>query len=124
MMLSRRNLLAGLAALPLAPGAGWGQGPDRRPPARPALSAGRIVASAGLPGTVAFALLDDPTRPLADAAQVAAPMMPASTLKAVTALYALSRLGLCSDRVRLPLVGLTDATKAQIDAAMEHAGLI
>lgn len=38
--------------------------------------------------------------------------------------YALSRLGLCSDRVRLPLVGLTDATKAQIDAAMEHAGLI
>ena len=93
MMLSRRNLLAGLAALPLAPGAGWGQGPDRRPPARPALSAGRIVASAGLPGTVAFALLDDPTRPLADAAQAAAPMMPASTLKAVTALYALSRLG-------------------------------
>ena len=77
MMLSRRNLLAGLAALPLARGAGWGQGPDRRPPARPALSAGRIVASAGLPGTVAFALLDDPTRPLADAAQVAAPMMPA-----------------------------------------------
>ncbi|ATQ54667.1 4-hydroxy-tetrahydrodipicolinate synthase [Paracoccus yeei] len=38
--------------------------------------------------------------------------------------YALSRLGLCSDRVRLPLVGLTDATKAQIDAAMEHAGLL
>ena len=38
--------------------------------------------------------------------------------------YAMSRLGLCSDRVRLPLVGLTDATKAAIDAAMKHAGLI
>lgn len=38
--------------------------------------------------------------------------------------YAMSRLGLCSDRVRLPLVGLTDATKARIDAAMTHAGLI
>ena len=38
--------------------------------------------------------------------------------------YALSRLGLCSDRVRLPLVGLTAATRAAIDAAMAHAGLI
>ena len=38
--------------------------------------------------------------------------------------YAMSRLGLCSDRVRLPLVGLTEATKAAIDAAMKHAGLI
>lgn len=38
--------------------------------------------------------------------------------------YAMSRLGLCSDRVRLPLVELTAATKAQIDAAMAHAGLI
>lgn len=38
--------------------------------------------------------------------------------------YAMSRLGLCTDRVRLPLVGLTDATKARIDAAMAHAGLI
>ncbi len=38
--------------------------------------------------------------------------------------YAMSRLGLCSDRVRLPLVGLTDATKSAIDAAMRHAGLI
>lgn len=38
--------------------------------------------------------------------------------------YALSRLGMCGERVRLPLVGLTDATKARIDAAMAHAGLI
>lgn len=38
--------------------------------------------------------------------------------------YAMSRLGLCSERVRLPLVGLTDATKTAIDKAMAHAGLI
>jgi 4-hydroxy-tetrahydrodipicolinate synthase len=38
--------------------------------------------------------------------------------------YGLSRLGLCSEEVRLPLVGLTDGTKARIDAAMRHAGLL
>ena len=38
--------------------------------------------------------------------------------------HAMSVLGLCSDEVRLPLVGLTDETKARIEAAMRHAGLI
>ena len=38
--------------------------------------------------------------------------------------YGLSKLGLCENEVRLPLVGVTDATKARIDAAMRHAGLI
>ena len=42
----------------------------------------------------------------------------------VGAKYALSRLGLCSDEVRLPLTGVSDATKAAIEAAMRHAGLI
>jgi 4-hydroxy-tetrahydrodipicolinate synthase len=42
----------------------------------------------------------------------------------VGAKYGLSRLGLCSDEVRLPLVGLTDATKARMDAAMRFAGLL
>lgn len=42
----------------------------------------------------------------------------------VGAKYALSVLGMCSDAVRLPLVGLTDATKDRIRAAMRHAGLI
>ncbi len=42
----------------------------------------------------------------------------------VGAKYGLSVLGLCSDEVRLPLVGLTDATKTRIKAAMKHAGLI
>ncbi|MFC2969944.1 4-hydroxy-tetrahydrodipicolinate synthase [Acidimangrovimonas pyrenivorans] len=38
--------------------------------------------------------------------------------------YGLSKLGLCEDEVRLPLVGVTDATKARIDDAMRYAGLI
>ena len=42
----------------------------------------------------------------------------------VGAKYGLSKLGLCSPEVRLPLSELQDATKAQIDAAMRHAGLI
>jgi 4-hydroxy-tetrahydrodipicolinate synthase len=42
----------------------------------------------------------------------------------VGAKYGMSKLGLCSDEVRLPLTPLTDATKARMDAAMRHAGLI
>jgi 4-hydroxy-tetrahydrodipicolinate synthase len=38
--------------------------------------------------------------------------------------YALSRLGRCSEEVRLPLTPLTEATKAQIDEAMRLVGLI
>jgi 4-hydroxy-tetrahydrodipicolinate synthase len=42
----------------------------------------------------------------------------------VGAKYGLSLLGKCREDVRLPLVGLTDGTKARIKAAMVHAGLI
>jgi len=42
----------------------------------------------------------------------------------VAAKYAMSRLGKCSDEVRLPLTGLLDETKAEIDAAMRIAGLL
>ena len=38
--------------------------------------------------------------------------------------YGLSLLGRCSEEVRLPLVTLTDGTKARIKAAMEFAGII
>ncbi|OSP53731.1 4-hydroxy-tetrahydrodipicolinate synthase [Pseudoruegeria sp. SK021] len=38
--------------------------------------------------------------------------------------YALSRLGRCSEEVRLPLTPLSDPVKARIDAAMRHAGLL
>ena len=42
----------------------------------------------------------------------------------VGAKYAMSRLGLCSEEVRLPLTRLTDETKALIDAGLAHAELI
>ncbi|OAN97596.1 4-hydroxy-tetrahydrodipicolinate synthase [Sulfitobacter geojensis] len=38
--------------------------------------------------------------------------------------YAMSKLDLCSDEVRLPLTSLTDETKAKVDAALRHAGLL
>ncbi|MDR5653028.1 4-hydroxy-tetrahydrodipicolinate synthase [Ruixingdingia sedimenti] len=38
--------------------------------------------------------------------------------------YGLSLLGRCTEDVRLPLVGLTEATKARIRAAMVHARLL
>lgn len=38
--------------------------------------------------------------------------------------YAMSCLGLCSDEVRLPLMTVEDSTKAAIDAALRHAGLL
>lgn len=42
----------------------------------------------------------------------------------VGAKYGMSKLGLCSEEVRLPLTGLTDSTRALMDDAMRHAGLI
>jgi 4-hydroxy-tetrahydrodipicolinate synthase len=42
----------------------------------------------------------------------------------VGAKYGLSKLGLCSEEVRCPLTTLEDSTKAAIDAAMKHAGLL
>ena len=42
----------------------------------------------------------------------------------VGAKYGLSVLGKCSDEVRSPLTGALPETKAKIDAAMRHAGLI
>ncbi|WP_319545395.1 4-hydroxy-tetrahydrodipicolinate synthase [Ruegeria conchae] len=42
----------------------------------------------------------------------------------VGAKYALDKLGLCSTEVRSPLTELEDSTKAAIEAAMAHAGLI
>ncbi len=38
--------------------------------------------------------------------------------------YALSRLGRCSDEVRLPLAPVSQSTRTTIDAALRHAGLL
>ncbi|SLN56339.1 4-hydroxy-tetrahydrodipicolinate synthase [Pseudoruegeria aquimaris] len=42
----------------------------------------------------------------------------------VGAKYAMSRLGLCSDEIRLPLTPATAPTRAKIDDALRHAGLL
>jgi 4-hydroxy-tetrahydrodipicolinate synthase len=38
--------------------------------------------------------------------------------------YAATRLGLCSEELRLPLVPVSSATRAVIDDALDHAGLV
>jgi 4-hydroxy-tetrahydrodipicolinate synthase len=38
--------------------------------------------------------------------------------------YAMSRLDLCSEEVRLPLTGLSDETRKLVDAGLVHAGLL
>ena len=38
--------------------------------------------------------------------------------------YAMSKLDLCADEVRLPLTSLSDETKALVDAGLRHAGLL
>lgn len=86
----RRSVLAGLIALPAVPV--WAVPVCARPLPRPAFAAGPMVAATRLPGIVSYARLG-PDGTVVDAALASAPMMPASTLKAVTALYALSRLG-------------------------------
>ena len=43
---------------------------------------------------------------------------------AVGVKYAMSRLGLCSEEVRSPLTGLAEPTKALVEDAMRHAGLM
>lgn len=42
----------------------------------------------------------------------------------VGAKYGMSKLGLCAEEVRSPLTELEDGTKAAIDAAMRHAGIL
>lgn len=91
--LSRRGLLAGLVALPAARGRAQTDALSGRPLARPLPEARRIVAQAGLAGRVAYALIDTRTGALLDSGAADLPMPPASTMKALTALFALSRLG-------------------------------
>jgi D-alanyl-D-alanine carboxypeptidase/D-alanyl-D-alanine-endopeptidase (penicillin-binding protein 4) len=79
MMLSRRSLLAGMAVLAL----------PMRLRADPAAS----IGAAKLGADVAFAALDATSGTLLAAREADQPMAPASTLKIVTALYALDRLG-------------------------------
>jgi len=88
---TRRGFAVGLGMLALAPGMAPAQ---QRPPARPAgFDPEALIAGAGLGGTVAFAVMDPGSGRVLAARQADRPMMPASTLKSVTALFALDRLG-------------------------------
>ncbi|REF70438.1 MULTISPECIES: D-alanyl-D-alanine carboxypeptidase [Paracoccus] len=88
---TRRGFVAGLGLLALAPRMAPAQ---QRPAARPAgFDAEALIAAAGLGGTVAFAVIDPASGRMLAQRQADRPMAPASTLKAVTALYALDRLG-------------------------------
>ncbi|MFT4013096.1 MAG: D-alanyl-D-alanine carboxypeptidase/D-alanyl-D-alanine-endopeptidase [Paracoccus sp. (in: a-proteobacteria)] len=82
-MLNRRALLAGMAALAL-PRAAYAQSP---------FDAQAQVQAAGLGGAVAFAVIDPETGHVLASRDADAPLPPASTLKLVTTLYALDRLG-------------------------------
>ena len=79
LMLSRRSLLIGAAALALPM-------PLRADPAS-------AIAGARLGATVGFAALDLDSGAVLASRDAGVPMTPASTLKIVTALYALDRLG-------------------------------
>lgn len=90
-LLSRRAIIAGLAAF-AAPGYGLADIAPTRPPPRPAMPASRLIAQAALHAEITYAVLD-PDGNLAEGRGADLPVAPASTLKALTALYALDRLG-------------------------------
>ncbi|WP_410217867.1 D-alanyl-D-alanine carboxypeptidase [Paracoccus sp. (in: a-proteobacteria)] len=94
MRLDRRRFLrAAAVAMPaiLSPAFAGANGLDLRPPQRPVPDPRAVVARHALPGQVSFAL-QAADEPLA-LGMAAVPMAPASTMKAITALYALDRLG-------------------------------
>lgn len=91
--LHRRHLLAGMAASGLLARSAFGQNLESRPPLRPTIDAASLAEASGLPGQVGFALTDPATMRLIEGQAEGAPMPPASILKAITALYALSQLG-------------------------------
>ncbi|MEY4698338.1 MAG: D-alanyl-D-alanine carboxypeptidase/D-alanyl-D-alanine-endopeptidase [Pseudomonadota bacterium] len=101
-MPSRREILGGMLGGGLAavlPGAGLADLPltSPRPRARPvpgtAEAPADLIAAAGLAGLCGFALADAATGQIVESHAGDVPMPPASTLKAITALYAFERLG-------------------------------
>lgn len=92
-MLDRRRFLTAAVAAMSAPALVRAE-PLLRPPPRPLPDARRLARRAALPGQVAFALLDqDGQAGPQDLALATAAIAPASTMKAITALYVLDRIG-------------------------------
>lgn len=101
-MVSRRfvlgGMLAGLAAPALAEGLTVSPRPLARPSgqttkARSAADPGALIEAAGLGGVVGYAVADARSGQLLEAMGERQALPPASTAKAVTALYALEKLG-------------------------------
>nr|WP_111297976.1 D-alanyl-D-alanine carboxypeptidase/D-alanyl-D-alanine-endopeptidase [Paracoccus saliphilus] len=91
MKLDRRGFLSALLASAVMPDLAGGRALDMRPPQRPVPDPWKLIGRAALPGQVSFALSDG-RKPLA-LGKALMPMAPASTIKAVTAIFALDRLG-------------------------------
>ncbi|QFQ88126.1 peptidase S13 [Paracoccus kondratievae] len=89
--LSRRGFMAGLGLLALTPRMAVAQQPPAPRPSH--LGPEKLITEAKLGGVVAFAVIDPISGQVLAERQADQPMAPASTLKAVTALYALDRLG-------------------------------
>lgn len=101
-MVSRRVFLGGVLAGMAGPSLGEGLVVSPRPMPRPAggvavaaggAEPGALIAGAKLGGVVGYAVADARTGRLLEAVEGRAALPPASTAKAVTALYALERLG-------------------------------
>lgn len=129
--LSRRAVLGGLLAG--AGGGAWADAPDRspRPPprgtvpapaARPAApGAEALVRAAGLGGQVTFAVADARSGLVLEGVDAGAAMPPASTAKAITALYGLDALG-PGHRFRTRLVGQGTIRNGQLEGDLILAG--
>ncbi|MDO5631062.1 MAG: D-alanyl-D-alanine carboxypeptidase [Paracoccus sp. (in: a-proteobacteria)] len=90
MRLGRRGFLLGAALLPLAARA---EGLAMRPLPRPVPGSAAIIGRAGLAGVVEYAVLDSASGEILDSSGQQGALPPASTLKSLTAIYALDRLG-------------------------------
>ncbi|MDB6176959.1 D-alanyl-D-alanine carboxypeptidase [Paracoccus sp. Z330] len=92
-MIDRRAILGGLLATPALRAMGQEPSLFQRPPIKPVPATPQLITRSGLIGKVGYALIDrrDGTPIEVGGGDVAMP--PASTMKALTALYALNKLG-------------------------------
>lgn len=98
-MVSRRSVVAGLLAGVASPVLAEGLAVSPRPRPRvgalvaAAQSADELIEAAGLGGEVGFCLADARTGEILEAVRGTDPLPPASTVKVITSLFALERLG-------------------------------
>lgn len=90
--LTRRALLGSAIFAGMSAGVA-AQGLSQRAPAKPVPDSEDLIAQAKLPGKVSYALYDPARNVMLEEEQASASHPPASTLKAITALYALDKLG-------------------------------